>query len=89
MYLVFNENPIRESKLHYYKVDRVIGESGVEYRLSEVVDAFYRHPEALENAVVPVNEIRTIGIYNHSQPEYEIVQMLYLNQEAVRKLVKS
>jgi len=85
MMLIFNENPVSEDKLYFYKVEKLPEKA---YRLWEVVQDKYRHPDALEDAVVPVYETRCVGTYTSNHSEFELLQMLYLNEQAARRLVK-
>jgi hypothetical protein len=54
MLLVFNENPLGAKHVSWN-----VKRSGSDLVLEEVVISYYRHPQALEEAVVPVYEVHS------------------------------
>ena len=77
--LVFNDNFLSERHVCYYTID-----NGSEISLFEVVERKYAHPQAPDDAVVPVVEIKRIGSERRNSPMAACWVLLEAAQRAVK-----
>jgi hypothetical protein len=52
-------------------------------RLEEVVERFYKHPQAPEDAIIPVIETRVIKVCNRNSMEAAVLLLMEANQKAI------
>jgi hypothetical protein len=77
-----NQPPIRTKHICYFTADR--GEEGI--ALCEVIENTYPHPEAPEDAVIPVIDTRVVKIVKRTNYQAAPLILLEANQQTVRMI---
>jgi len=80
MLLIINAPFLKQTHVSWYTKD---GSGGNSIQLFEVVESHYKHPEAPEDATIPVIEIKFVKEVKRTSLEAGALVLLEANQNAV------